>query len=44
MTSSIKRYQRVIAEIENQISQRIWLPGERIPSIRAMSKQHGVSL
>lgn len=43
VTSSIKRYQRVIAEIENQISQRIWLPGERIPSIRAMSKQHGVS-
>ncbi|MGF1834615.1 PLP-dependent aminotransferase family protein [Photobacterium sanguinicancri] len=43
VTNPLKRYQRVITEIENQITQRIWLPGERIPSIRAMSKQHGIS-
>ncbi|MGF1728622.1 PLP-dependent aminotransferase family protein [Photobacterium kasasachensis] len=37
------RYHAVAAEIQLQIEQRIWLPGERIPSVREMSKIHGIS-
>lgn len=37
------RYHAVAAEIQLQIEQRIWLPGDRIPSVREMSKIHGVS-
>jgi len=37
------RYHAVAAEIQLQIEQRIWLPGDRIPSIRKMSKTHNIS-
>ncbi|QUM78867.1 PLP-dependent aminotransferase family protein [Moritella sp. 5] len=37
------RYHAVAAEIQLQIEQRIWLPGDRIPSIRKMSKIQNIS-
>ena len=37
------RYHGVAAEIQLQIEQRIWLPGDRIPSIRKMSKMQSIS-
>ncbi len=37
------RYHAVATEIQQQIEQRIWLPGDRIPSIRVMSKKHSIS-
>ncbi len=37
------RYHGVAAEIQLQIEQRIWLPGDRIPSIRKMSKIQKIS-
>ena len=37
------RYHGVAAEIKLQIEQRIWLPGDRIPSIRKMSKMQSIS-
>jgi len=37
------RYHGVAAEIQLQIEQRIWLPGDRIPSIRKMSKMQNIS-
>ncbi|QFI39586.1 PLP-dependent aminotransferase family protein [Moritella marina ATCC 15381] len=37
------RYHGVAAEIQLQIEQRIWLPGERIPSIRKMSRIQNIS-
>ncbi|MDX2320931.1 MAG: PLP-dependent aminotransferase family protein [Moritella sp.] len=37
------RYHVVAAELQLQIEQRIWLPGDRIPSIRKMSKIQNIS-
>ncbi|QUM78410.1 PLP-dependent aminotransferase family protein [Moritella sp. 24] len=37
------RYHEVAAEIQLQIEQRIWLPGDRIPSIRKMSQIQHIS-
>lgn len=43
MSLQKSRYHAVAAEIQLQIEQRIWLPGERIPSIRKMGKIQNIS-
>ncbi|MGF1738789.1 PLP-dependent aminotransferase family protein [Photobacterium satsumensis] len=37
------RVTAVVELIKQQVSQRVWLPGERIPSIRKMSKLQSIS-
>ena len=43
MSSPKSRYHAVAAEIQLQIEKRIWLPGERIPSIRKTCEIHNIS-
>lgn len=43
MSSQKSRYHAVAADIQLQIQQRIWLPGERIPSVRKMSEIQKIS-
>lgn len=43
MSLQKSRYHALAAEIQLQIEQRIWLPGDRIPSIRKMSKIQKIS-
>ncbi|MCG7584762.1 PLP-dependent aminotransferase family protein [Photobacterium sp. OFAV2-7] len=38
------RYGNIIENVKEQIRQKIWLPGERIPSVRVMSKAQAVSV
>lgn len=38
------RYGGIVDQVKRQIKERIWLPGERIPSVRVMSKAQSVSV
>ncbi|OLQ72310.1 GntR family transcriptional regulator [Photobacterium proteolyticum] len=42
--SANSRYGVIIENVKEQIRQKIWLPGERIPSVRVMSKAQSVSV
>jgi len=39
-----KRYEQVATEIARQIEQGVYLPGERLPGVRKLSEQCGVSI
>lgn len=39
-----KLYQQLVDFLRDQINQGIYCPSEKLPSIRALSKQHGVSI
>lgn len=38
------RYGSIVERVKSEIQQKIWRPGERVPSVREMSKAHGVSV
>ncbi|UXI00915.1 PLP-dependent aminotransferase family protein [Photobacterium sp. TY1-4] len=38
------RYGGIVDQVKRQIKEKIWLPGERIPSVRVMSKAQSVSV
>ncbi|WP_028108512.1 PLP-dependent aminotransferase family protein [Ferrimonas futtsuensis] len=37
------RYQQLASFLNQQIQQGLWQPGERLPSIRSLSQQHGLA-
>ncbi|MDC6134200.1 winged helix-turn-helix domain-containing protein, partial [Burkholderia gladioli] len=40
----MKRYEKLADEIDEMIRRGVYLPGERIPSVRQASRQHDLSI
>ena len=37
-------YARIVAEFQEQIRQQVLKPGDKLPSLRSLSRDHGISL